>query len=94
MQHIHRILDSGNQTLLQQRLLENLQFEVRHLIQEHQQFPQKQYNRQQLNRLLQTISELEGESDVMEMVVIIEHTALQSILALKQTIIRNIALHI
>ena len=38
------------------------------LIQEHQQFPQKQYNRQQLNRLLQTISELEGESDVMEMV--------------------------
>ena len=68
LQHIHRILDSGNQTLLQQRLLENLQFEVRHLIQEHQQFPQKQYNRQQLNRLLQTISELEGESDVMEMV--------------------------
>ena len=67
LQHIHRILDSGNQTLLQQRLLENLQFEVRHLIQEHQQFPQKQYNRQQLNRLLQTISELEGESDVMEM---------------------------
>ena len=67
LQHIHRILDSGSQTLLQQRLLENLQFEVSHLIQEHQQFPQKQYNRQQLNRLLQTISELEGESDVMEM---------------------------
>ena len=67
LQHIHRILDSGNQTLLQQRLLENLQFEVSHLIQEHQQFPQKQYNRQQLDRLLQTISELEGESDLMEM---------------------------
>ena len=67
LQHIHRILDSGSQTLLQQRLLENLQFEVSHLIQEHQRFPQKQYNRQQLNRLLQTISELEGESDVMEM---------------------------
>ena len=33
LQHIHRILDSGNQTLLQQRLLENLQFEVSHLIQ-------------------------------------------------------------
>ena len=66
-QHIHRILDSGSQTLLQQRLLENLQFEVSHLIQEHQRFPEKQYNRQQLNRLLQTISELEGESDVMEM---------------------------
>ena len=68
LQHIHRILDSGSQTLLQQRLLENLQFEVSHLIQEHQRFPEKQYNRQQLNRLLQTISELEGESDVMEMV--------------------------
>ena len=67
LQHIHRILDSGSQTLLQQRLLENLQFEVSHLIQEHQRFPQKQYNRQQLNRLLQTISELEDESDVMEM---------------------------
>lgn len=67
LQHIHRILDSGSQTLLQQRLLENLQFEVSHLIQEHQRFPEKQYNRQQLNRLLQTISELEGESDVMEM---------------------------
>ncbi|MDB6184663.1 bifunctional DnaQ family exonuclease/ATP-dependent helicase [Streptococcus vestibularis] len=67
LQHIHRILDSDSQTLLQQRLLENLQFEVSHLIQEHQRFPQKQYNRQQLNRLLQTISELEGESDVMEM---------------------------
>ena len=67
LQQIHRILDSDSQTLLQQRLLENLQFEVSHLIQEHQRFPQKQYNRQQLNRLLQTISELEGESDVMEM---------------------------
>lgn len=67
LQHIHRILDSGSQSLLQQRLLENLQFEVSHLIQEHQQFPQKQYNRQQLDRLLQTISELEGESDFMEM---------------------------
>ena len=67
LQHIHRILDSGSQSLLQQRLLENLQFEVSHLIQEHQQFPQKQYNRQQLERLLQTISELEGESDLMEM---------------------------
>lgn len=67
LQQIHRILDSGSQTLLQQRLLENLQFEVSHLIQEHQRFPQKQYNRQQLSRLLQTISELEGESDVMEM---------------------------
>ena len=49
LQHIHRILDSGSQSLLQQRLLENLQFEVSHLIQEHQQFPQKQYNRQQLD---------------------------------------------
>ena len=67
LQQIHRILDSDSQTLLQQRLLENLQFEVSHLIQEHQRFPEKQYNRQQLNRLLQTISELEGESDVMEM---------------------------
>ena len=67
LQHIHRILDNGSQTLLQQRLLENLQFEISHLIQENQQFPQKQYNRQQLNRLLQTISELEGESDLMEM---------------------------
>ena len=67
LQHIHRILDSGSQTLLQQRLLENLHFEVSHLIQEHQRFPEKQYNRQQLNRLLQTISELEDESDVMEM---------------------------
>ena len=46
LQHIHRILDSGSQSLLQQRLLENLQFEVSHLIQGHQQFPQKQYNRQ------------------------------------------------
>ena len=67
LQQIHRILDSDSQTLLQQRLLENLQFEVSHLIQEHQRFPQKQYNRQQLTRLLQTNSELEGESDVMEM---------------------------
>ena len=67
LQQIHRILDHGNPSLLQQRLLENLQFEISHLIQEHQQFPQKQYNRQQLDRLLQTISELEGESGLVEM---------------------------
>ena len=67
LQQIHRILDHGNPSLLQQRLLENLQFEISHLIQEHQQFPQKQYNRQQLDCLLQTISELEGESGLVEM---------------------------
>lgn len=67
LQQIHRILDHGNPSLLQQRLLENLQFEISHLIQEHQQFPQKQYNRQQLDCLLQTITELEGESGLVEM---------------------------
>lgn len=67
LQQIHRILDHGNPSLLQQRLLENLQFEISHLIQEHQQFPQKQYNRQQLECLLQTITELEGESGLVEM---------------------------
>lgn len=67
LQQIHRILDHGNPSLLQQRLLENLQFEISHLIQEHQQFPQKQYNRQQLDCLLQTISELGGESGLVEM---------------------------
>ena len=67
LQQIHRILDHGNPSLLQQRLLENLQFEISHLIQEHQQFPQKQYNRQQLEYLLQTITELEGESGLVEM---------------------------
>lgn len=67
LQQIHRILDHGNPSLLQQRLLENLQFEICHLIQEHQQFPQKQYNRQQLDCLLQTITELEGESGLVEM---------------------------
>ena len=67
LQQIHRILDYGNPSLLQQRLLENLQFEISHLIQEHQQFPQKQYNRQQLDCLLQTITELEGESGLVEM---------------------------
>ena len=44
-----------------------MQFEISHLIQEHQQFPQKQYNRQQLDCLLQTITELEGESGLVEM---------------------------
>ena len=67
LQQIHRILDYGNPSLLQQRLLENLQFEISHLIQEHQQFPQKQYNRQHLDCLLQTITELEGESGLVEM---------------------------
>ena len=67
LQQIHRILDHGNPSLLQQRLLENLQFEISHLIQEHQQFPQKQYNRQQLDCLIQTITELEGESGLVEM---------------------------
>lgn len=67
LQQIHRILDHGNPSLLQQRLLENLQFEISHLIQEHQQFPQKQYNRQQLDCLLQTITELEGESGLVKM---------------------------
>lgn len=67
LQQIHRILDHGKPSLLQQRLLENLQFEISHLIQEHQQFPQKQYNRQQLDCLLQTITELEGESGLVKM---------------------------
>ena len=50
----------GSQTLLQQRLLEICSLRLAIPNQEHQQFPHKQYNRQQLDRLLQTISELEG----------------------------------